>query len=78
MPMFLNSPGASNVISGSVNFTIDVRSAHDSIRTKAVEDIKEKFGALCERRGITCKVMRSSAGTSHLSSPPSPLPSLNV
>jgi len=62
-------PGASNVISGSVNFTIDIRSAYDSIRHSAVADVKANINGLCSRRGISCEVAQPHSASGVLSEP---------
>ena len=51
-------PGASNVISGNTNFSIDVRARRDETRLKAVEDIVDAIDRLCDRREIDCEVVR--------------------
>jgi allantoate deiminase len=43
---------ASNVIPGNVSFTIDLRSAEDSIRLSAYEAIQKSLQAICESRSI--------------------------
>lgn len=48
--------GASNVISGATNFTIDIRSAYDAVRNAAVEDVRHQIHLICERRGLACEV----------------------
>eukprot|EP00803_Ostreobium_quekettii_P000066 evm.model.scf_4391.2 EVM.evm.TU.scf_4391.2 scf_4391:1938-4777(-) len=47
-------PGSSNVISGFVNFTVDVRSGEDAVREAAVSRVTEGFMEICARRGLTC------------------------
>lgn len=42
-------PGASNVIPGSANFTVDVRCRADSVREVVVGDITASIAALCTR-----------------------------
>jgi len=51
-------PGASNVISGNTNFSIDIRARRDETRLKAVEDIVDAINRLCERRKMDCEVVR--------------------
>eukprot|EP00899_Mesostigma_viride_P000568 jgi/Mesvir1/10511/Mv15922-RA.1 len=50
-------PGASNVIPGKAEFTLDVRSQNDKRRTKVIADIRKRYEAICGRRGVTCDVV---------------------
>jgi len=52
-------PGASNVISGSVNFTVDIRAASDSVRHSAVADVGDHIAQVCSRRGLECEVVKT-------------------
>jgi allantoate deiminase len=45
-------PGASNVISGEVRATLDVRHADDSVRTTAASRIMDRGKAIAERRQL--------------------------
>jgi allantoate deiminase len=45
-------PGAPNVISGAVDFTLDLRSANDATRASLKADIMGKLKAIAERRGL--------------------------
>lgn len=49
-------PGASNVIAGAVNFTVDIRSDVDPIRLGATQFTMLHLPTLCERRGVKCDV----------------------
>jgi metal-dependent amidase/aminoacylase/carboxypeptidase family protein len=42
-------PGASNVIPGSANFTVDVRSRSDAVREAVVADVTAGIAAICNR-----------------------------
>eukprot|EP00232_Nephroselmis_pyriformis_P020763 CAMPEP_0182863140 /NCGR_PEP_ID=MMETSP0034_2-20130328/6471_1 /TAXON_ID=156128 /ORGANISM="Nephroselmis pyriformis, Strain CCMP717" /LENGTH=503 /DNA_ID=CAMNT_0024995311 /DNA_START=365 /DNA_END=1876 /DNA_ORIENTATION=- len=52
-------PGASNVIAGSANFTVDIRSRLDKVRFSAVDDIVASVRKICDRRGVTCEILRT-------------------
>ncbi|MDB5547043.1 MAG: Zn-dependent hydrolase [Tardiphaga sp.] len=45
-------PGATNVIPGRVSFTVDVRSASDADRKRAVTDIARRIEAIARRRDL--------------------------
>ncbi len=45
-------PGASNVITGDVEFTIDLRAAQDEVRRDRVGQVVEGMAAICKRRSI--------------------------
>jgi allantoate deiminase len=49
-------PGAVNVIPSSAQFTIDVRSPYDTVRTKAVETLKTTFAAIAAKRGVQLNI----------------------
>ena len=49
-------PGATNVIAGRVEFTIDIRSPRDADRLAAVTDVTQALGAICRRRGVTVDI----------------------
>jgi len=49
-------PGATNVIAGRVEFTIDIRSPRDADRLAAVADVTQALGAICRRRGVTVDI----------------------
>ncbi|KAL3162355.1 hypothetical protein ABBQ32_010038 [Trebouxia sp. C0010 RCD-2024] len=51
-------PGASNVIPGSANFSVDIRAQYDSVRSAVVLDVINQVEKLCERRHLTCLVQR--------------------
>jgi allantoate deiminase len=52
-------PGASNVIAGGVNFTVDIRARTDAARESAVADAIQSFEATCATRGMRCDVERA-------------------
>jgi allantoate deiminase len=45
-------PNAANVIPGSAELSLDVRHASDAARRNAVDNLREKAGAIAERRGL--------------------------
>jgi allantoate deiminase len=45
-------PGASNVISGNVALTLDVRDQHDARRLAAVKSLRALAGAIVKKRGL--------------------------
>ena len=45
-------PGASNVIPGEVELTLDLRSGEDPRRERALEDLRVAAGEVAERRGL--------------------------
>ena len=47
-----SGPGATNVIPGRAEFTIDIRAPEDAIRDKATADIEKALGDICKRRGV--------------------------
>ena len=49
-------PGATNVIAGRVQFTVDIRSPRDADRLAAVADVTRALGAICRRRGVTVDI----------------------
>jgi allantoate deiminase len=57
-------PGVSNVIPGTVEGTIDIRSINDELRKTALDELIRKCENIAERRGLACrltKVMDSPA-----------------
>ncbi|WP_238933670.1 allantoate amidohydrolase [Brevibacillus choshinensis] len=51
-------PGASNVIPGVVEGTLDVRSLHDETKRNALLAIIEEFHRIAHRRGLVCHIRR--------------------
>eukprot|EP01023_Acetabularia_acetabulum_P014082 TRINITY_DN16917_c0_g1_i1.p1 TRINITY_DN16917_c0_g1~~TRINITY_DN16917_c0_g1_i1.p1 ORF type:complete len:204 (+),score=33.00 TRINITY_DN16917_c0_g1_i1:156-767(+) len=51
-------PGASNVIPGAANFSLDIRSNDDHLRQKVVQNISEEIRQTCKDRDIWCNVER--------------------
>ncbi|MDB5624660.1 MAG: Zn-dependent hydrolase [Tardiphaga sp.] len=49
-------PGATNVIPGRVSFTVDVRSASDADRKRAVTDIARRIEAIARRRDLVPQI----------------------
>jgi allantoate deiminase len=50
------SPGAINVIPGSVVFTVDVRAPKDGLLESTVKKIREEIEAISARRKIECRI----------------------
>ncbi|CAI5953169.1 unnamed protein product [Closterium sp. NIES-65] len=48
-------PGESNVIAGSVAFTLDVRARSNGVRLAAVAGIEREIGRICSDRGLSCR-----------------------
>ena len=48
-------PGASNVIPGAVNFTVDVRSLSDELRKDVVADFRRTVDQTCRQRQLECE-----------------------
>jgi allantoate deiminase len=46
-------PGATNVIAGEVQLTLDVRHGSDDVRTRAVDDLVRKAEEIGQRRGLS-------------------------
>lgn len=55
------SPGATNVIPGQVDFSVDFRAADDAVRTKAVAELLSVFHTISETRGVTFDIDHSHA-----------------
>jgi allantoate deiminase len=49
-------PGATNVIPGRVNFTIDIRAPTDAHRKRAVADIVRRIEAIAKRRNLALQI----------------------
>lgn len=49
-------PGATNVIPGRVNFTIDIRAPTDAHRIRAVADIVRRIEAIAKRRNLSLQL----------------------
>ncbi|CAK0782730.1 hypothetical protein CVIRNUC_005925 [Coccomyxa viridis] len=47
-------PGASNVIAGAANFSVDVRCRSDELRHATAQAITDQIDAICDRRGVNC------------------------
>jgi allantoate deiminase len=52
-------PGAVNVISGEVRFSLDIRAPEDAQRRRAVEDVTREFERIARRRGVSIQVAKS-------------------
>lgn len=51
-------PGASNVIPGVVEGTLDVRSLQDDVKQSALLELIEEFRQIAQRRGLACHFRR--------------------
>jgi allantoate deiminase len=52
------SPGAVNVIPSGAHFTLDIRSASDSVRGAAIARLEQEFAAIAKRRGVEHEIVR--------------------
>uniref|UniRef100_A0A7S3QUR7 Peptidase M20 dimerisation domain-containing protein n=1 Tax=Dunaliella tertiolecta TaxID=3047 RepID=A0A7S3QUR7_DUNTE len=52
-------PGASNVIPGSVQLSVDIRAKADMLRTSIVQQVKADITRLCITRGVSCSVAQN-------------------
>ncbi|MGH2614879.1 MAG: allantoate amidohydrolase, partial [Thermomicrobiales bacterium] len=50
--VFDAQPGASNVIPGAVNFSLDVRHPRDAVRTNAVDSLEKRAGEIAATRAL--------------------------
>src|SRR5699024_2221053 len=50
-------PGGSNIIPAEVEFTLDLRDENFNRREKAYKKIIDQAKAICDRRGLTFKVI---------------------
>ncbi|CAI7836694.1 unnamed protein product, partial [Closterium sp. NIES-54] len=63
-------PGESNVIAGSVTFTLDVRTRSNSVRHAAVAGIEREIKRICSDRGLLCRfAVKHEANTVDCSPP---------
>ncbi|XP_042473555.1 probable allantoate deiminase isoform X1 [Zingiber officinale] len=51
-------PGASNVIPGQVNFTVDVRAMDDEAREIVVSEFSRQIYQICDNRMVNCTIER--------------------
>ena len=49
-------PGASNVIAGAVNMTVDIRSGDDVDRLAVIATLEARVAEVCAQRGVQCAV----------------------
>ena len=52
-------PGASNVIAGNTQLSIDIRSKDDALRSEVVSNVTASIEALCAARHATCSIKRT-------------------
>jgi len=55
------NPGATNVIPGQAEFSVDFRAADDAVRKQAVGELTAAFDAIAEKRGVTLNIDHSHA-----------------
>ena len=56
-------PGASNVIAGQTNFSVDLRSRRDETRLAVVAAVRQSIQAVCDARGVPCSIsLKHQAG----------------
>ena len=51
-------PGASNVIPGNTQLSIDIRSKDDVLRSLVVANVTSSIEAACAARGVSCSLKR--------------------
>ncbi len=54
--VFQPDPGATNVVPGAVDFTIDFRSPHNATLAEMDRQIGERFGEIAARRGVALSI----------------------
>ncbi|GAX82684.1 hypothetical protein CEUSTIGMA_g10110.t1 [Chlamydomonas eustigma] len=52
-------PGASNVIPGNSQLSIDIRSKDDHLRAAVVANVTSSIQEICTRRGVACELKRN-------------------
>ena len=52
-------PGATNVIPGHVQFSIDIRAPADAHRAKAIADIETRINAIAESRRVSTSLIKT-------------------
>ncbi|KAL6756411.1 hypothetical protein V8C86DRAFT_1810565 [Haematococcus lacustris] len=62
-------PGASNVIPGSVQLSLDIRSKSDVLRQRVVSNISRSIAEICAVRGVSCSVKRTHDAAAVLCDP---------
>ncbi len=62
-------PGAVNVISGLVRFSLDIRSPRDEWRRRAVSDIVAALQAIAARRGVTLRLAQTHDAPAYVCDP---------
>lgn len=53
------SPGAGNVIPGSVNFSIDIRAADDPVRIEAVDSVIDRMKQITSAENVEMEIIRT-------------------
>ena len=56
-----SGPGATNVIPGTAEFSVDFRAAEDAVRNKAVAELLADFESIGGKRGVTLSIDHSHA-----------------
>ncbi|EIE22792.1 amidase [Coccomyxa subellipsoidea C-169] len=49
-------PGASNVIAGAANFSVDIRCRSDEVRKATTKQVIAQLETICQRRNVNCSV----------------------
>ena len=60
--MIAAQPGAVNVIPGSTDFSVDLRSPDDALRLALVDGLCREFAVICERRGVELDIVNPHEG----------------
>ena len=63
------APGAINVIPGAARFSVDLRSADDTLREAAIADLAAEFGAVATRRGVAVEIRGTQSAPAALCAP---------
>lgn len=58
---FAVSPNAINVINGTVEFTIDLRSDTDEVLARGDNELREKLGAICAKRSVKLAITQTES-----------------
>ncbi|KAG1667557.1 hypothetical protein FOA52_014637 [Chlamydomonas sp. UWO 241] len=51
-------PGASNVIAGGTQLSVDIRAKSDNLRHSVVANVTASVNDLCAQRGVSCEIQR--------------------
>ncbi|MDE8347119.1 MAG: M20/M25/M40 family metallo-hydrolase, partial [Acidocella sp.] len=64
------TPGAVNVIAGGARFTIDLRSADDAIRGRALERLRRELAGIATRRAVGLRLRETYDEPACICAPP--------